>query len=200
MSGASGKESGSWNPVAKVEEFITKNPKYQEIITQVFKALDQGSGRITSDHATEAVDLLFEKLEPHMENMAVSIKKPSETDIENMFQRSDVDSSKGLNAEEFKKFYSKVLLYAAEKAGIELGKSYGAGVALGLVGVFAAKRLVRAIPVVGTIVSPVLGLFPTILVGPALGAVTVWAIKKDKVGEIKDRIFGKKAPNQFKMG
>lgn len=58
---------------------------------------------------------------------------------------------------------------------------YGLGMWAGLVAVHVAKKLIKAIPVVGTLASPVLELFPTILVGPAVGAAVVFALDEGDV-------------------
>lgn len=55
---------------------------------------------------------------------------------------------------------------------------YGVGMLAGLLGVHAIKGLINLIPVVNLVTKPILDLFPTIVVGPALGAAVVYGMEK----------------------
>jgi hypothetical protein len=63
-----------------------------------------------------------------------------------------------------------VLKLAAGKCVSSFVAKYGTGIAVGTVGLFVGKRLLRAVPVVGLVASPFLMLLPTLIVGPVLGA------------------------------
>ncbi|GAX73484.1 hypothetical protein CEUSTIGMA_g936.t1 [Chlamydomonas eustigma] len=54
---------------------------------------------------------------------------------------------------------------------------YGLGCFLGLLTVHYTKTLIRRIPLIGKVASPLLGLFPTLVVGPALGASVVYVLE-----------------------
>ncbi|KAG1667757.1 hypothetical protein FOA52_016196 [Chlamydomonas sp. UWO 241] len=56
--------------------------------------------------------------------------------------------------------------------------TYGMGMALGYIGVAVAKSLIRRIPFLGRATRPVLDLFPTYLIGPALGAVLTYGLEE----------------------
>ena len=83
--------------------------------------------------------------------------------------------------------------------------SYGIGIAAGIVSIMAVKGALRAVPLVGLVTSPLMALFPTLLVGPALGVAATYAVKKEGIQRIKERLFGpgaskKQGDAQFKRG
>lgn len=66
----------------------------------------------------------------------------------------------------------------------------------------AVKGALRSIPLVGLLTSPVLALFPTFLVGPALGIAATYVVKKEGIERLKERLFGPGTGkrDQFKRG
>ncbi|MEW5297972.1 MAG: hypothetical protein WDW38_003729 [Sanguina aurantia] len=65
---------------------------------------------------------------------------------------------------------------------------YSASIVLGVFAVHWSKRLLKAIPVVGFVISPLLDLLPTLLVGPALGAAVVLVVQEGDVAAAQRKV------------
>ncbi|GAX80120.1 hypothetical protein CEUSTIGMA_g7558.t1 [Chlamydomonas eustigma] len=187
---------------SQAEAFVKGNPKFTEVSSQIFDGLSS-RGRISCLDATRAVDILFQQLSTHLDSIGIEVAKPSSKELQSLFAAAGHENSGlGLDKAEFNDFYAKVVIYAAKKAASGFAQSYGRGILVGMVGLMAVKGALRSVPLVGLLASPLLGLLPTLLVGPALGVAATYVIRKDGLGAVRDRLFGVN-PNkkdQFQKG
>jgi hypothetical protein len=99
----------------------------------------------------------------------MAVEQPSEPEVRGLLRDAGLAGQERLNRDQFDGLYLSVLKLAAGKCARSFLAKYGTGIALGTVGVFAAKRALRAVPLVGLVASPFLLLLPTLIVGPVVG-------------------------------
>jgi len=94
-----------------------------------------------------------------------------------------------LSLEEFEEFYVKLLKLMAAKFFTGFSKKYGLGIIVGIVGVATAKKVVKALPVVGAVAKPLLPLIPASIVGPLLGVAVTFGLDKGDLMAAKKKLF-----------
>ncbi|KAJ9517605.1 hypothetical protein QJQ45_025050 [Haematococcus lacustris] len=65
---------------------------------------------------------------------------------------------------------------------------YGTGMLLGCIAVSLTKKLIKSIPIVGSLASPVLALLPTVILGPAIGAAVVYGLDEGDITAARHKV------------
>jgi len=65
---------------------------------------------------------------------------------------------------------------------------YAGGMVLGLVAAHWTKKLVKLIPGLGILATPILDLVPTIIIGPALGAAVVYGVDQGDITAARHKV------------
>ncbi|KAG2451557.1 hypothetical protein HYH02_004155 [Chlamydomonas schloesseri] len=179
----------------KVKNFVRNSEQFKRVCESTFDALDyRSAGRVSVDDAASAVEALFRELQSACSDYGIVLEPLTSDDVRKIFRECDYDSNAVLDKTEFTDFYSAVVTYAAMRAAAGFGRSYGLGMLAGIAGVFVAKSALRRLPVVGAVASPLLGLLPTIIVGPALGIAAVYGLSQNDLFAIRHKLFPPKQP------
>ncbi|GLC43776.1 hypothetical protein PLESTB_000906800 [Pleodorina starrii] len=174
----------------KVRNFVRNSEQFKRVCESTFDSLDyRSAGRVSSEEAASCVEALFRELQQACAEYGIVLDPLTSEDVRAIFRECDYDANATLDRGEFQDFYASVITYAAMKACAGFGKTYGMGMVGGLLGVMLLKGAVRRVPVVGLIASPLLGLFPTLLVGPLLGAAAVYGMSQNDLFAIRHKLF-----------
>lgn len=141
------------------------------------------------EDAASGVEHLFRELQQACADYGIVLDPLSPEDVLQIFKECDYDNNTTLDSREFADFYASVVTYAAMKACEGFGRSYGVGMAVGVGGVLVLKGVLRRLPVVGGIASPLLCLFPSIIVGPLLGIAAVYGMKQNDLFAFRHKLF-----------
>lgn len=181
----------------KVEDFLKSSKKFQEACSATWQYADQrGTGKVDVASAAQCVNYLFDRLQGALDEYGIKVKRPDTAEVQELFKKCDFNADYTLDQTEFQSFYAKVLKYAAMKFAVGFGKKYGYGIIGGIVGLAVLKRGLRALPVVGPVLSPVLALIPTGIVGPVAGCAVVYGLEHGDLMAFRDKLFPRKN-NQF---
>lgn len=180
----------------KVRNFVRNSEAFKRVCDQTFDALDYRScGKVSVNAAASCVESLFKELQGSCNEFGIVLDPLTSDDVAEIFKECDYDSTQTLDQQEFQAFYASVVTYAAMKACTGFGRKYGMGMAMGLLGTFLVKNIVRRVPVVGLVSRPFLALVPTIVVGPLLGMAVVYGLEKGDLFAIRHKLFPpKKGP------
>ncbi|KXZ55892.1 hypothetical protein GPECTOR_2g1443 [Gonium pectorale] len=177
----------------KVRNFVRNSEQFRRVCDSTFEALDyRSAGKVSVDDAASCVEALFRELQEACTEYGIVLDPLTSDDVRAIFQartECDYDSNATLDRGEFQDFYASVVTFAAMKACIGFGRSYGVGMLGGVVGLLLVKGVLRRLPVVGMVASPLLGLLPTLLVGPLLGAAAVYGISKNDLFAVRHKLF-----------
>ncbi|GIL46919.1 hypothetical protein Vafri_3787 [Volvox africanus] len=174
----------------KVRNFVRNSDQFKRVCESTFDAIDyRSAGRVSLNEAASCVEALFAELERSCKEYGIILDPLTSDDVWAIFRECDYDSNATLDRAEFQDFYARVITYAAMKACAGFGRKYGAGMLGGIVGLVLFKAAVRRLPVVGLVASPLLGLLPTLVVGPLLGIAVVYGISQDDLFAIRNKLF-----------
>ncbi|PNW74861.1 hypothetical protein CHLRE_12g507050v5 [Chlamydomonas reinhardtii] len=179
----------------KVKNFVRNSDQFKRVCESTFEALDyRSAGKVSVDDAASCVEALFRELQSACSDYGIVLDPLTSDDVRKIFRECDYDSNAVLDKSEFTDFYSAVVTYAAMRAAAGFGRRYGLGMLAGVAGVVVAKSALRRLPVVGAVASPLLGLLPTIIVGPALGIAAVYGLSQNDLFAIRHKLFPPKQP------
>ncbi|GFR46893.1 hypothetical protein Agub_g8537 [Astrephomene gubernaculifera] len=174
----------------KVRTFVLNSDHFRRVCDSAFDALDTSSaGYVTPQQAASGVQAFFRELQTACTEYGIVLEPLTPDEVLQLFRESDGDANSRLSPAEFQDFYARVLTYAAARACTGFGRKYGVAMLGGIVGVAAAKGVVRRLPLVGWLAAPILGLFPAVLVGPLLGVAVVYGIDQRDLFAIRHKLF-----------
>jgi hypothetical protein len=113
--------------------------------------------------------VFFEQLGESLKEYGLEVQQPAEAEVREVIRDTGLIGRESLSREQFEALYLGVLKLAAGKCLSGFAKKYGMGMAVGTVGLFIGKRVIRGVPIVGLLASPFLMLLPTLIAGPVLG-------------------------------
>lgn len=184
----------------KVEAFLRSSDAFQRSCDAAFDQVDvRGTGRVTAAVAATAVALFFKDVARAVDDFGLEVKQPSVEEIRKILKDNGYTDKDTLDRAQFEDLYVRILKFAAVKAAVGFAQRYGVGMAVGLTAVVILKRAVRSVPVVGSLASPVLRLFPSLLVGPVLGVLGVILAERGDLKDVTRTLFGGDK-GQFKSG
>ena len=157
----------------------------------VFNSVKGRDNLVDINEAIKSVEMLYELIKKPLEDACINSVRPSRSQIQQIFDSTDLDQSRGLNELEFQQFYASVVTNTALSAAQGALKAYGLGIGLGCLSVFLIKSSIRSIPLVGLIAAPFLALAPTLILGPAVGTFGAYVYRKKGLEGVKEAIFGK---------
>eukprot|EP01023_Acetabularia_acetabulum_P068974 TRINITY_DN9883_c0_g1_i1.p2 TRINITY_DN9883_c0_g1~~TRINITY_DN9883_c0_g1_i1.p2 ORF type:complete len:200 (-),score=45.67 TRINITY_DN9883_c0_g1_i1:252-821(-) len=177
----------------KFDTFMKNRDDIKRASQWVFAQADANrDGVLQMNEVIQACDAIVQRVQQPLEEYGIKISTLSQDQIHKIVQESDINHDQLLTPEEFEEFYVKLLKLMAVKFFKGFSKRYGLGVLAGIVGVATAKNILKATPVVGAVVSPVLPLLPVALVGPLLGVVVTYGLEKGDLMAARKKLFPKK--------
>ncbi|KAI8469503.1 MAG: hypothetical protein J3K34DRAFT_423440 [Monoraphidium minutum] len=172
---------------AKVEKYVRESGNFQATCDSTFSQLDcQGTGRVSTSDAVAATGSFFEQIAAGLDDYGMQVEEPTLAEVRSLLQDTGLEGKEQLNRDEFEALYLAVLKLASGKCAKSFVNKYGAGILAGTAALFAAKRVLRALPVVGFVASPALALVPTLIVGPVIGVAGVYCIDHGGLEGLKD--------------
>lgn len=184
----------------KVEEFVKTRPQFKQAAQDAFQQLDpERSGKVLTVRAASSVHIFFGQVQESLDEYGIKVKEPNPEELIGLIKESDIDENGSFTVSEFEEFYVKVLKYGAIKFAAGFTQKYGLGMLAGFFGVMLVKATLRSIPGVSRVTRPILFLFPSIIVGPVIGAAAVYGIDHGDLLAAKKRFFPS-SKGQFKTG
>eukprot|EP01024_Parvocaulis_polyphysoides_P041913 TRINITY_DN38444_c1_g1_i4.p2 TRINITY_DN38444_c1_g1~~TRINITY_DN38444_c1_g1_i4.p2 ORF type:complete len:176 (-),score=35.39 TRINITY_DN38444_c1_g1_i4:923-1450(-) len=165
-------------------DVIQKTTK--EIFTQADLNKD---GFLQMNEVIKACDAIVNQVQQPLEDYGIQISTLSEDQIHKIVLQSDINHDQKLTPEEFEDFYVKLLKLMAVKFLKGFSKRYGLGIVAGIVGVATARNIIKSVPVVGAVASPILPLLPVALVGPLLGVAVTYGLEKGDLMAARKKLF-----------
>eukprot|EP01025_Chloroclados_australasicus_P015842 TRINITY_DN1769_c0_g1_i1.p3 TRINITY_DN1769_c0_g1~~TRINITY_DN1769_c0_g1_i1.p3 ORF type:complete len:191 (+),score=36.10 TRINITY_DN1769_c0_g1_i1:204-776(+) len=174
----------------KFDHFMRNREDIKKATQKCFVQADvNNDGVLEMKEVINACDAVVETVRAPLEEYGIQLSTLSEDQIYKIVQQSDLNHDQKLDINEFEEFYVKLLKLMAAKFLTGFSKKYGLGIIAGIVGVAATKSIVKAIPVAGAVVSPILPLIPAGIVGPLLGVAVTFGLEKGDLMAAKKKLF-----------
>eukprot|EP01024_Parvocaulis_polyphysoides_P003264 TRINITY_DN1089_c0_g2_i1.p3 TRINITY_DN1089_c0_g2~~TRINITY_DN1089_c0_g2_i1.p3 ORF type:complete len:191 (+),score=38.56 TRINITY_DN1089_c0_g2_i1:312-884(+) len=174
----------------KFDHFMKNRDDIKKATQQCFVKADVNSdGVLEMKEVIKACQGVVDEVKQPLEEYGIKLSPLSEDQIHKIVQQSDLNHDSKLSLEEFEEFYVKLLKLMAAKFFTGFSKKYGLGIIVGIVGVATAKKVVKALPVVGAVAKPLLPLIPASIVGPLLGVAITFGLDKGDLMAAKKKLF-----------
>ncbi|KAF8065462.1 hypothetical protein HT031_003063 [Scenedesmus sp. PABB004] len=183
-----------------VAAFVRSSDQFQAACSAAFDQVDvRGTGRVPISHVALATCYFFRDVSAAVDDYGIRIAQPTAAEVQKILVDSGYDSAEDVSREEFEALYVAILKFAAVKFAHGFCAKYGVGMAVGFAATVIVKRALRAIPIVGPVARPLLGLLPAPLLGPLLGILGVYIADRGDLADVKAKLFPKRG-GQFKAG
>ncbi|GBF97718.1 hypothetical protein Rsub_10882 [Raphidocelis subcapitata] len=170
---------------ARVAEYVKSSGQFRATCDNVFSQLNyRGNGRVATGDAIAASGIFFEQMADSLTEFGLTVEEPNAGEVRGLLKGAGLAGKEELNADDFEALYLAVLKLAAGKCVGSFARKYGSGMVAGVVGLFVAKRIVRAVPIVGTITRPFLALLPSLIAGPIIGVAGIYASDHGGLGSL----------------
>ncbi|MEW5308894.1 MAG: hypothetical protein WDW38_000815 [Sanguina aurantia] len=132
-------------------------------------------------------DQLYEQLRASLTAYGIPVKQPNADEVSAL--EGDWSVADGMTRAEFHEFYAKVFTTAGATTAKSAANEYGLAALGGIAGLMILKRTIRAVPVVGLLSAPILGLLPSLLIGPVLGVALIYTYRSGDLLALKNKLF-----------
>jgi hypothetical protein len=176
---------------SKVDSFIKNNPSFRNACEQAFFRADtEGRGTVTIDAAASAGRAFFSALSGRaLDEYGIRLVEPSRAELRRLLEEAGYgragSAHERLDRAQFEEFFAACVKWSALRYAGGFTRKYGAGIAAATVGLVILKRVLCTVPVVSAPVR----LVPTLLAGPLLGVLGVYAAEQGDLEALQRKLF-----------